>query len=177
MAPKDGETESALEREDADHKGRRLDKDRMELDAQVLAYGIDEPVATDAGQSSSSAARASTAATADDTRATSSSSTRRSGMNRRGRSKKEREEPNKDTKSDPTAKPKVRGRPKKAVDSDEQAMVPMPEKCAECTNFTMKGTSAHVKRKTCVDCGYVVREQIARPTGNPETCNHEDFDH
>ena len=97
VAPTCEETESALEREDADPKGRRLDKNRMELDGQVLAYGRDEPIVESEVNppGRSSTARSSTQHTGADDGETSDlqflgyakgTPARRSGMNRRGKS-------------------------------------------------------------------------------------------
>ena len=55
--------------------------------------------------------------------------------------KKDQEETGKDTESNPAAKPKARGRPKKmlaTIAESTTSEVPLPEKCAVCTNFHKK---------------------------------------
>ena len=96
-----GEMESALEREYTDPKGRRLDN-KMDVhntkDSEAKSSDSKDLVTVENSEWSLVVG------------ATSSSTTRRSGMNKRGKAKKDQEETAKDTKSDPAAKPQARAR-------------------------------------------------------------------
>lgn len=54
---------------------------------------------------------------------------------------------------------------------------PKPNKCAEWTDFTERGSTAYTIRKTCLVCGHseTIRRDEA-PRFSPENCTHADVD-